>query len=58
MIDMNMAATKTTLTATFWLMRASTTSLFLASLFVAACAGRHRSSGQGGVSDSPRDRPS
>ncbi len=24
MIDMNMAATKTTLTATFWLMRAST----------------------------------
>ena len=45
MIDMNMAATNTTLTATFWLMRTSTASLFLASVSVAACAGRHRPSG-------------
>ena len=43
MIDMNMAATKTTLTATFWLMRACTKFLFLPfsrSLVLAAGSGR------------------
>lgn len=42
MIDMDMAATKTTLTAPFWLMRASTASLFLAAPYLTAGASRRR----------------